>query len=182
MQSYCRRLIRRTTWYLSPEARRRVFVKVNDRYLDWYEGLFPLTLAIIPPQLLRTAHPTAVMKAAYFYELAPALSLLTTVSGDFMFAASADAHCQNILSIVNVTDGNCIGDLAPFKSVWPMSTYFDSAAQGRFCGACDWEGGCDVFWLQSIEWDAGQVGAWEVSYDEKDVWFSQDGFRVLSRP
>ncbi|KPI35998.1 uncharacterized protein AB675_1691 [Cyphellophora attinorum] len=72
------------------------------------------------------------MKPTYGYQIAAAaLSLSTTVSG-WMFAASADDHCQSIHSIVNVTDGRCIGNLTPFKSIWPLETYPDSAAQGAF--------------------------------------------------
>jgi hypothetical protein len=105
------------------------------------------------------------MKAAHFCELAIAMLSLSKVASGWSFIAYDDDLCQIKGREVNVLDGSerCVDSFGQYRSVKPLSTYNDPAAQGRFCEACNWEGGCDVFWINGGG-SGGAQGKWEVGH------------------
>jgi hypothetical protein len=105
------------------------------------------------------------MKGAHFCELAVAVLSLSSATLGWSFVAYDDALCQTNGRQVNVPDGSglCIGLFGQYRSVKPLSTWDNWAAQGRFCGACDWEGGCDIFYINGQP-TGGVQGTWEVGH------------------
>jgi hypothetical protein len=103
------------------------------------------------------------MKTGQLCELAVAVLGLSRAVSGWAFVAYDDDLCQTNGREVNVPDGSerCVDGFGQYRSVKPLSTYDDWSAQGRFCGGCNWEGGCDIFWINGGG-SGGAQGKWEV--------------------